>query len=228
VPKRAAADRARLLVVEDEAVVAIDVRGHLERLGYEVLAVADTGEEACRLAAELAPDLVLMDIQLRGAMDGIEAGAQIRRELSLPVIYLTAYADEETLARAKTTGPHGYVLKPFDERDLHVTLEVALHKHRLERRLEDSHQELLAVLDALSMGAVLVGERSEVGFLNAATRRMLGLEGEVSGDWRSSWSTTRAPRTAASSSCATSRSCATCGCSSKSASPSRTWSARAS
>ena len=175
--------KVRLLVVEDEAVVAIDVRGHLERLGYEVVAVADTGEDACRLAAELTPDLVLMDVQLRGAMDGVEAGAQIRRQLSLPVVYLTAYADEETLGRAKATGPHGYVLKPFDERDLHVTLEVALHKHRLDRRLEESHRQLLAVLDALSIGAVLVGAGGEIGFLNAAARRMLGLEEAAGGAW---------------------------------------------
>ena len=164
--------------------VAIDVRGHLEKLGYEVVAVTDTGEEACRLAAELSPDLVLMDIQLRGTMDGIDAGLQIRRELFLPVVYLTAYADEETLGRAKATGPHGYVLKPFDERDLHVTLEVALHKHRLERRLEQSHQQLLAVLDALSVGAALVDEAGEVGFLNGAARMMLDLPEEVGGEWR--------------------------------------------
>ena len=163
--------------------VAIDIRSHLERLGYEIVAVADTGEDACRLAAELEPDLVLMDIQLRGTMDGVDAGAQIRSQLSLPVIYLTAFADEETLSRAKATGPHGYVLKPFDERDLHVTLEVALHKHRLERRLEESHRQLLAVLDALSIGAVLIGEDGEVGFANGAARRMLGLPEGVDGRW---------------------------------------------
>ncbi len=179
-----AGERPRILVVEDEAVVAIDVRGHLERLGYEVVAVADSGEEACRLAAELAPDLVLMDVRLRGEMDGVEAGGQIRDELGLPVIYLTAYADEETLGRAKATGPHGYVLKPFDERDLHVTVEVALHKHRLERRLEESHRHLLAVLEALSIGAVLVGAGGDVAFLNRAARQMLDLEEAASGDWR--------------------------------------------
>ncbi len=182
--KRASANKPRLLVVEDEAVVAIDIRGHLERLGYEVVAVTDTGEEACRLAAELTPDLVLMDIQLRGAMDGVEAGLQIRRQLSLPVIYLTAYADEETLGRAKATGPHGYVLKPFDERDLHVTLEVALHKHQLERRLEESHQQLLAVLDALSVGAVLVDDGGDIGFLNGAARQMLDLPASAAGSWQ--------------------------------------------
>jgi DNA-binding NtrC family response regulator len=183
-PKPAKATKPRLLVVEDEAVVAIDVRGHLERLGYEVVAVTDTGEDACRLAAELTPDLVLMDVRLRGAMDGIEAGMQIRRQLGAPVVYLTAYADEETLGRAKATGPHGYVLKPFDERDLHVTLEVALHKHGLERRLEESHQQLLAVLDALSIGAVVVRKGGDVGFLNAAARRMLDLADGAAGPWR--------------------------------------------
>jgi DNA-binding NtrC family response regulator len=184
VPKPRSSRKPRLLVVEDEAVVAIDIRGHLERLGYAVVEVTDTGEDACRLAAELEPDLVLMDIQLRGAMDGIEAGAQIRRQLSLPVIYLTAYADEETLGRAKATGPHAYVLKPFDERDLHVTLEVALHKHRLERRLEASHAELLALLEALPTGAVLVADDDKLRFLNSAARRMLGVEEPGSGSWR--------------------------------------------
>ncbi len=171
--------RPRLLVVEDEAVVAIDVRSHLKRLGYDVVGVADSGEEACRQAAEQRPDLVLMDVRLKGAMDGIEAGRRIRTELGLPVVFLTAYADDETLARAKATGPHGYVLKPFDERDLQVTVEVALHKHRLERRLEHSHQDLLAVLDAASGGAVLVDPEGGVGFLNRAARRLLEVDFEA-------------------------------------------------
>ncbi len=176
-------DPASILVVEDEAVVAIDIRSHLERSGYRVAAVADSGEEACRLARELAPDLVLMDIRLRGAMDGVEAGSQISGELGLPVIYLTAYADRETLERAKATGPHGYILKPFNERDLHVTVEVALHKHRLDQRLELSRRELLAVLDAMSLGAVLIDAAGAVAFANRAARDMLGVGGgELAGD----------------------------------------------
>ncbi|MHC5034564.1 MAG: response regulator, partial [Planctomycetota bacterium] len=124
---------ARIQVVEDESIVALDIKDNLEILGYNVVAVESSGEPAIQKAIETRPDLVLMDIRLKGEMDGIEAAQQIRAHLGTPVIYLTAYADEATLQRAKITEPYGYILKPFEERELHTTIEMALYKHRMEK-----------------------------------------------------------------------------------------------
>lgn len=121
-----------ILVAEDERIVARDIEKRLTRLGYVVPALVVSGEDAVQKAAELKPDLVLMDIQLRGEMDGIEAAEQIRTELGIPVIYLTAYADAATLQRAKATEPFGYIIKPFDERDLHAAVEVGLRRRLAE------------------------------------------------------------------------------------------------
>lgn len=122
----------KILVVEDERVVARDIEKRLKKLGYVVPASVASGEEAIKKVEELRPDLVLMDIRLKGQMDGIEAAEQIRVDFDTPVIYLTAYADEATLQRAKVTEPFGYIVKPFDERDLHVAIEVALRRRLSE------------------------------------------------------------------------------------------------
>jgi CheY-like chemotaxis protein len=127
--------QARILVVEDESLVALDIRNTLERLGYAVPATVFSGEDAVKKAEELQPDLVLMDIMLAGDMDGIEAADIIHTRCDIPVIYLTAYADDETLARAKITDPFGYLLKPFEARELHVAIEIALYKHAMEQQL---------------------------------------------------------------------------------------------
>ncbi|MBW4528893.1 MAG: response regulator [Phormidium tanganyikae FI6-MK23] len=122
----------RILVVEDERIVARDIEKRLKKLGYVVPASVASAEAAIEKVAELRPDLVLMDIRLKGQMDGIEAAEQIRAKYETPVIYLTAYADEATLQRAKATEPFGYIVKPFDERDLHVAIEVALRRQLSE------------------------------------------------------------------------------------------------
>jgi len=122
----------RILVVEDERVVAKDIEKRLKNLGYVVIANVTSGAEAIRNVAEMQPDLVLMDIRLKGEMDGIEAAEHIRNNFDIPVIYLTAFADEDTLQRAKVTEPFGYILKPFDERDLHAAIEVALRRRLAE------------------------------------------------------------------------------------------------
>ena len=116
--------KTKILIVEDEAIVAQDLEGTLGRMGYLVPAIVSTGEEAIQTAAQTRPDLVLMDIVLHGKMNGVEAAERIRFELGIPVVYLTAYADEKTLDRAKRTEPYGYLLKPFDERELHSTIEI--------------------------------------------------------------------------------------------------------
>lgn len=123
----------RILIVEDEGIVARDMQKMLTRLGYSVTSVAYTGPEAVRRAETEKPDLVLMDIVLQGGMDGIEAAEKIRKRADLPVVYLTAYADPPVLERAGVTEPYGYVLKPFRERELHAAIAIALDKHAADR-----------------------------------------------------------------------------------------------
>ncbi|MCT7983401.1 ATP-binding protein [Laspinema sp. A4] len=122
----------KILVVEDEAIIAEDIALRLEKMGYEVVDIVASGEEAIAAAAIHQPDLVLMDIMLQGLMDGIMAADKIRETLEIPVVYLTAYADENTLKRAKVTQPLGYILKPFRETELWVTIEIALSRHQAE------------------------------------------------------------------------------------------------
>ena len=132
--------KASILIVEDEAIVAEDLAVKLNRLGYKISAITARGEDAINLAREGRPDLVLMDIRLAGFMDGIEAADQIRRECNLPVIYLTAHSDSATLQRAKITEPFGYILKPFEKRELETYIEVALYKHQAEQKLREDEQ----------------------------------------------------------------------------------------
>ena len=127
--------KARILMAEDENVVAMDIRAVLESLGYSVTEVVSSGEKAILSASEMRPDIVLMDIRLKGDVDGIEAAEQIQKRFHIPVIYLTAHSDDATLQRAKMTEPYGYILKPFQERELHTTVEMALYKHGMQRRL---------------------------------------------------------------------------------------------
>ncbi len=130
--------KAKILVVEDQSIVALNIRNKLINLGYTVPGTASTVEEAIRKAKLTNADLVLMDIMLKGDRDGIEAAREIKQQLKIPVLYLTAYTDYETLARAKTTEPAGYISKPFKEEDLHISIEMALHKQRIEREESDN------------------------------------------------------------------------------------------
>lgn len=134
-----------ILLIEDEAIVAADIRQRLVSYGYRVPAVVSSAEEAISRAEELKPDLVVADIVLEGTMDGIDAVRQIRARLDIPAIYLTAYTDERTVQRAKLTEPVGYILKPFDERELRFTIEVGLHKHQIEKALREREERFRQV-----------------------------------------------------------------------------------
>lgn len=125
-----------ILVTEDESIVRKDIERSLKKLGYNVVGSADTGEKAIELAIKHKPDLALMDIMLKGEMTGIDAAERIKQEIDIPIIFLTAYADESTLAKAKVTEPHGYILKPFKEIDIHTSIEMAIHKHKKEREIK--------------------------------------------------------------------------------------------
>jgi signal transduction histidine kinase len=124
--------RVRILIVEDERLVAMSLHKQLTTLGYEIAQSVASGQAAIEAAANHQPDLILMDVRLEGPMDGIEAATEIRRARNIPVIYLTAFSSADILERAKITEPFGYILKPFNERELHVVIETALFKHRME------------------------------------------------------------------------------------------------
>jgi two-component system cell cycle sensor histidine kinase/response regulator CckA len=136
----------RILIVEDEAIVSLDIQNRLQRLGYEVVGIADTGLEALELARDEQPDIVLMDIHIYGDIDGIETSRLIRKEIDVPVVFLTANSDKNTIQRAQETGPFAYVIKPFKDTELNSTIEIALHRHKLEKELETRVQERTAEL----------------------------------------------------------------------------------
>ncbi|MBW3598781.1 MAG: response regulator [Planctomycetes bacterium] len=164
----------RLLIVEDENIVAKDLRVTLQRLGYEVVETVSAGADAIACAEARRPDLVLMDIALRGEMDGITAAAAIRDRCDIPVVYLTAHADEATLQRAKITEPFGYVLKPFEERELHTAVMMALHKHRLERELRNSREWLNTTLRSIGDAVIATDTDGRVLLMNPVAESLTG------------------------------------------------------
>lgn len=158
--------RARLLIVEDEGIVALNIQRRLEGLGYNVVANVASGEEAITAAEETCPNLVLMDIKLEGNVDGIEAAAQIRRRFQIPIVYLTAYTNEETLNRAKLTEPYGYILKPFEARDLATTIEVALYKYQMEQQLREREEWLATTLKSIGDAVITTDSQGLITYMN--------------------------------------------------------------
>ena len=165
--------KTRILVVEDEVIVARDIRLQLVELGYEPVGHATRGEQAVAMAEALRPDLVLMDVQLAGAMDGISAAEQIRSRLALPVVFLTAFGGDDSLERAKQTDPFGYILKPFSERELRTVLEIALYRHQTEARLRDSEARFRTLVEWTPEASV-VHRNGHVVYANPAALRMFG------------------------------------------------------
>jgi PAS domain S-box-containing protein len=166
----------KILVVEDDGIIGQHLKSSLKHMGYVVSEVVTTGADAIQSTAETLPDLVLMDIVLEGEINGIEAARQINEKFNIPVVYLTAYSDEKILQQAKITNPFGYVLKPFDEHNLHATLEMALQKHQLELRLRESEQRYGAVVEQSSDGIVLIDPANlEIVEVNPAFLALVGL-----------------------------------------------------
>ena len=132
----------RIFIVEDEGIVAADLEDRLKRMGYVVAGKAASGEKAVEQVATTKPDLVLMDIILKGEMDGVEAAELIQKQQEIPVVFLTAHADDPTLKRARLAGPFGYVLKPFDERELRGAIEIAFYRAHVESELRHANHEL--------------------------------------------------------------------------------------
>jgi PAS domain S-box-containing protein len=163
-----------LLVVEDEAVIAMDLSNKLEEMGYEVVGRADTSEKAVRIAREKRPDLILMDVRIKGPVDGIDTAAIIRRERKIPVVFLTSFSDEATVSRAALTAPYGYLTKPYKVKELRAAIEVALQKAALERQLQESERWFASALRCSSDGIVVAGPDGMLRFLNPAAERLTG------------------------------------------------------
>jgi two-component system cell cycle sensor histidine kinase/response regulator CckA len=172
----------RLLIVEDARIVARGLEKRLQKMGYTVLDLAVTGEEAVEKAGLLRPDLIFMDINLGDGIDGIEAAQRIRAQFGLPIIFLTAHSDESTLERAKLSEPFGYVLKPYEDRALQSAIEIGLTRHKLETRVRQSEQWLAATLGSIGDGLVAVDAEGRIRMLNATAEKTFGrLNAEVQG-----------------------------------------------
>jgi len=165
---------ARILVVEDDFVVARDIRQKLIRIGYSAVGSTARGEDALALALEARPDLVLMDIRLEGAVDGIEAAQRIRESCRVPVVFLTAYADDETVKRASLTEPFGYLIKPFEDFQLRTVIEVALYKHAADRKVRDSERRFVATLSSIGDAVIATDDEALVTFMNSVAEALTG------------------------------------------------------
>lgn len=164
----------QVLVVENEWVVAIDVRDCLEELGYSVVAIAASGAEAIVKAKELHPDVVLMDIRLEGEMDGIQAAQQIWNELQIPIIYTTGYSDKATIDRATETEPFGYIIKPIKESDLYIAITIALQQNARATQLREEQQGATTILKAIGDGVVVADAQGQVKYLNLVAESLTG------------------------------------------------------
>ena len=166
---------ASILIVEDEGIVAQDLKEALSRLGYRIAGIASEGTEAVSMAEQLQPELVVMDVSLRGEIDGIQAARMIQEHSHVPIIFLTGHRDSETLQRAVLTGPLGYLIKPFQEDELRCAIEVAIHKHRAEQAVREREEALLRnaeLLQTLSLIDELTQLRNRRGFFELAQQAL--------------------------------------------------------
>lgn len=165
---------ASILIVEDEIIVAKDIQNRLKKFGYHVSAITSTGEKAIKKVAENKPDLVLMDIRLKGNIDGIEAAQEIYNNFHIPIIYLTALADDSTLQRVKATNPYGYIIKPFKEKELKTIIEITLARHRTEKKLQQSEQWLATVLKSIGDAVIASDRTGKITFMNPVAEILTG------------------------------------------------------
>jgi PAS domain S-box-containing protein/putative nucleotidyltransferase with HDIG domain len=166
--------KTKILVVEDESIVARDIRNMLVGLGYEVTAVVPGAKTAVQKAQETHPDIVLMDVMLQGEITGVEAAEQIYTKFNIPVVYLTAYADSTTVQQAKKTEPFGYIIKPFEERELQTTIEIALYKYKMQMELKDRERWLSTILKSIGDGVIATNKNGAVTFMNPLAETLTG------------------------------------------------------
>ena len=164
----------RIMVVEDERIIALDLAVTLEDLGHKVVGLSATGEDALARAPSLEPDLILMDIRLGGQLDGVETAARIRATVDVPIIFLTSHSDGQTLQRAIGSAPYGYLLKPFRSPDLHCAIEVGIHKHAIDQKLRERERWLATTLRSIHEGVVATDPDSNVTLLNPVAEALTG------------------------------------------------------
>ncbi len=167
-------NKPRILVVEDEGIIAKDIQVTLEAMGYEVPATATTADEAFEKAAELMPDLVLMDIVLPGGTDGVTAAERMRGKLNIPVIYLTAHSDSATFQKAKLTEPYGYIVKPVVERELRIGIEMAMHRHRMDQHRAELERWFASTLGCIGEAVIAADRQGHVRFMNTQAEELTG------------------------------------------------------
>jgi two-component system, NtrC family, response regulator AtoC len=167
-------NQSRIMIVEDERITAEDIHDILTHLGYTVTAVVSSGADAIREAERTRPNLVMMDIRIKGDMDGVETARAIREQFDIPVVYLTAHADRETLERAKLAEPLGYLVKPFQEPELQASIEMALHKQDIDKRLKDKRDLLSGVLEAIGEAVVTADAQGTITLMNPAAEKWTG------------------------------------------------------
>jgi PAS domain S-box-containing protein len=167
-------EKIRILIVEDESLVAEDLREMLQGFGYEVSGIADTGETAIALVDEQSPNLVLMDINLASAMDGITTGGEIRSRWGIPIIYVTAFATQTIINRAKKTNPSGYILKPFNERQIQTAIEIALYNYVLEQQLKEHDATINTLINATSNPLILIDRQGIIKAVNEEVAKKAG------------------------------------------------------
>jgi len=164
----------RVLIVEDENIVALDIRRNLKKAGYLTVDIVPSGEETLERFEELQPDLILMDIHLQGSIDGLETARAIRKKFSVPVILLTAYADDSTIERAIVSEPFGYIIKPFEQKELKIAIEMALYRHRLEKKLQYSEERFRKLFEDDLSGDFIASADGRILMSNEAFKDIFG------------------------------------------------------
>jgi len=167
-------EKTKILVVEDESIVNSDIQATLKNLDYEIAGSVASGEDAVKSVTKTKPDLILMDIKLKGEIDGVEAAEQIKALFNIPIVFLTAYSDENTLQRAKITEPYAYVVKPFEERELHTNIEIALYRHKTEKELRESRQWFSTILTSIADAIIAVDGNGNISYMNPVAEHMTG------------------------------------------------------
>jgi CheY-like chemotaxis protein len=164
----------KILIVEDEPIVALDLQQELEAFGCEVVALAQSADEALMAVEESQPELALMDLHIIGSLDGIQTARLLRDAYQVPSIFLTAYSDDTTIARAVREMPYGYLTKPFQTRELKATLQIALHKAKVDAGLRRAHGKISSTVDGMSEALLTVSLSGDIQFMNAAAERLVG------------------------------------------------------
>jgi len=171
-------EKAKILIVEDERIIALEMRRKLESMGYDVSAIVSSGEEAVRKAEELHPDLVLMDIILQGEMDGVEAAGQIHARFDIPVVYVTANVSDARLEDITCSEPFGCLFKPFEDMELQAAVKMALYKYEMEKKLKESERMLRLITENMNDMVLLIDLNGKIQYAGPSLKDILGYEPE--------------------------------------------------